>query len=599
MKPEKRYLFKSIFVKFVLAFAIVGLLPLIGISYFIFETLPDDMEKDLISNYSQMLLYASKNIEMKISEYNQISKLIYNYKSREFGSITEIQQKGQSHLLEDFLRSTVYSEKHIESAFLLDENLNIENYFTQNASTFVEGFNMSRYPKTEQIPFNKRKLTILPAHEEDYFFRSESTVISIVRNYLDIKYLPDVEKVISIFSIEVNTDFIKEIISPLSMNKDEQVYVLDGLGYPIFKSSIQVEQSKIDDFYNQISTQAQIDDNGVILSDSGYLFYRKIKNADWLIIYQLQQGSIYQLINETKKLGFLIISLLIIALVSIALAFSKKLSQPIHNIMNQMKLVESGDLTSEVRVKTHDEIHQLAQAFNRMVKRLNDHINKAYIAQIKQKETDLNAIRTQIRPHYLYNTLEIIRMSALDENAGNTQKMIIALSEQMKYLIEYSEPEVTLKQELEMVQRYFDIIHYRYEQRIRLDMDVPLELLDLKVLKLMIQPLVENAVVHGLKPKDGKGTVKLSANVIDDNLEIQIIDDGVGMAEEQVIELQAKMYNIAALTSDTSGEHIGLSNVQGRIQLIYGSDYGIEITSRKGTGALMTITIPVIKRVNI
>ncbi|MDC7236109.1 MAG: sensor histidine kinase [Spirochaetales bacterium] len=596
MKTEKRYLFKSIFIKFVLAFTIVGLLPLAGISYFIFETLPGDMERDMISNYSQMLLYSSKNIEKKISEYNQISQLIYNFRSREYGSIIEILDNRQSQLVEDFLRSTVYSEKYIESAFLMDEELNIKSYFTQNAFPFVEGFNMSIYPGTEQIPVDKRSLTILPAHEEDYFFRSESTVVSIVRNYLDISYLPEEEKVVSVFSIEVNTNFIKDIIDPLSINKEEQVFVLNSRGFPVFSSFPLNDPEKPAEIYNQIIPAAREHSSGVIPSESGYLFYREIENTDWFLIFKLQHGSIYQLINEFKKLGLIIISLMIVTLIALALAFSRRLSQPIRNIMNQMKLVESGDLTSEVRVKSHDEIHQLAQAFNRMVKRLNTYINKAYVAQIKQKETDLNAIRTQIRPHYLYNTLEIIRMSALDEGAGNTQKMIFALSEQMKYLIGYSEPEVTLMQELEMVKSYFDIVHYRYEQRIRLDLDIPVELQNYKVLKLMIQPLVENAVVHGLKPKEGKGTVKISAAVKDDILKIQIIDDGIGIDADQLIALQSRLDSRSADTGKTGEEHIGLSNVQNRIHLVYGSTYGIKISSRKGTGALMTITIPAEKR---
>lgn len=590
---KKRYLFKSIFIKFVIAFIFVGLIPLMTISYFVLGTLPQDMEKDIISNYNQMLLYSSKNIEMKISEYNQISQLVYYYKSREYGSIIQILENKQFQKLEDFLRNTVFSEKHIESAFLVDNNLEIYSNFSQNASPLVDGFNMGVYLKSDLVEKNKRELTILPSHEEDYFFRSENTVVSFMRNYLDIDRLPELEKVVSIFCIEVNTDFIKNILDPLSKNNGDIVFVIDRRGYPIFNSSADQLTSGFSEVYKQIRLLEQDVESGHISDSEGYLFYRSIKDSDWMIIYKVKHSSMFKLINEFKNISLIIMLALIITLLLLALAFSRKLSQPIKNIINQMKLVEAGDLTSLVTVKTHDEIHQLAQAFNRMVRRLNEHINKAYIAQIKQKETELNAIRTQIRPHYLYNTLEIIRMSALEEDAVDTQSMICALSEQLKYVIGYTKVKVPLKRELELVQNYFNIVHIRYEKRLRLELDIPETLYQCNVLKIMIQPIVENAVIHGLKPKEGKGTVKISAIKTEGILKIQIIDDGIGISREQLKEVQSRLHNCKDLPDDSPDEHIGLINVQSRIQLIYGKQYGIEISSKKNMGTLAEINIPV------
>jgi two-component system sensor histidine kinase YesM len=554
------------------------------------------MEKDMISNYNQMLLYSSKNIEMKISEYNQISQLIYNYRSREYGSIEQILENENFQLLEDFLRSTVYSEKHIESAFLANRDFEIFSYFSQNASSFLTGFNLKRFPKNELIEKNKKLMTILPTHEEDYFFRSESTVISFIRNYLDIDMLPLSEEVISIFGIEVNTDFIKEILAPLSVNKEGEVFLLDKEGYLIYQSKEEKNKLSSKEVFNQIDLISREEKSGYISDSEGYLFFRSIEKSDWILIYNIQHSSIFRLINEFKNLGLLLMSLFIITFLFLAMVFSRKLSQPIKNIIIQMKLVESGDLTSEVKVKTQDEIHQLAQAFNRMVRRLNEHINKAYVAQIKQKDTELNAIRTQIRPHYLYNTLEIIRMSALEEDAENTQKMIFALSEQLKYVIGNSGVKVSLKRELDMIRNYFNIVYIRYEQRIRLEVDIPAELYDCEVLKLMIQPIVENAVIHGLKPKKGKGTVKISASIDDDILIIRIIDDGKGIPHRRLEEVQRGLQTITDHTTDIPEENIGLTNVQSRIQLTYGTIYGIHISSKENTGTLTTISIPAEKR---
>jgi two-component system sensor histidine kinase YesM len=400
LKHRKIYLLKSIFIKFVLAFIFVGLFPLMAIGYYIFEQLPQDLEKDIISNYNQMLLFTSKNIEMKIGEYNQISQLVYNYQSGRYSTISEILKANQFQLMEDFLKSTVYSDRYIESAFFLDEGLDIYSHFTQNAYPLDENFKLSSYPKTNLIMSNKKKLTILPTHEEDYYFRSDNQVISFVRNYLDIHLLPDVEKVITVFLIEVNTDFIKSILDPISIGEESNIIIIDNSGNPIYQSSEKKSDFSIGEMFKQVRGPAEDFVAGFLTAKKGYLFYRNVAKTDWILIFEIPHSDIYRLVNENKKLGLIVIAFLLLCLLLLAFAFSKKLSQPIKNIIAQMKLVESGNFNSDVTVKTHDEIFLLAQAFNRMVKELNVHINEAYVAQIKQKEAELNAIKTQIRPPF-------------------------------------------------------------------------------------------------------------------------------------------------------------------------------------------------------
>lgn len=593
MKSEKGFFFKSIFIKFVLAFILVGLLPLMTISYFVLETLPQDMEEDMISNYNQMLLYSSRNLELKIGEYNQISQLVYNYQSKEHGFIKTILENRQYLKLEEFLRNTVYSEKYIESVFLLDKDLTIFSYFSQNASSLIEGFNLGIYPNADKVKEDNRALTIIPSHSEDYFSRSENNVVSFVRNYMDVNKLPEEEEVLSIFSVEVNTDFIKNILAPLQRNDEEKLFVINKSGSLIYQTSNGDQSSKrTSEFKNIISLSSQTT-AGYISDSEGFTFYRSIKYSDWIIIYKINHSLIFQLINEFKSMGLIIMIILIITLLFLAFTFSKKLSQPIKNITNQMKLVEAGDLTSEVHVKTHDEIHQLAQAFNRMISKLNEYINKAYVADIEQKKTELNAIRNQIRPHYLYNTLEIIRMSALEENANNTQSMIYALSEQMKFMIGYNKVKIPLENELELIQNYFHIVHIRYEKRFNLEIHISKDYYKYKILKFMIQPLIENSVMHGLLPKSGVGTVKITTYEDHNKLHIDIIDDGVGIPQTKLNEIKKMLENATENLKDIPDEHIGLINVQSRIQLIFGKSYGIDISSKINMGTLAHICIPI------
>ncbi|UUZ97408.1 histidine kinase [Paenibacillus sp. P25] len=194
-----------------------------------------------------------------------------------------------------------------------------------------------------------------------------------------------------------------------------------------------------------------------------------------------------------------------------SLVFSRRFSRPIRDIMKGMTKVESGKLDISIPVSSEDELGQLAHGFNRMTSRLNRFINEAYVAEIGRKQAELNALKGQIRPHYLYNTLEVIRMSAVANDDMPVADMIHALSNQLKYVLDYGRDVVTVREELEHVEDYFHLIRSRFRDRIELETVVDPDIsLDWGLMKLSVQPLIENAVQHGLKPRGNRGKIRLS-----------------------------------------------------------------------------------------
>ncbi|MBE0573815.1 histidine kinase [Candidatus Dojkabacteria bacterium] len=235
---------------------------------------------------------------------------------------------------------------------------------------------------------------------------------------------------------------------------------------------------------------------------------------------------------------------------------------------------------------------QLANAFNNMTERLGDYIREVYSSKIKQNEAELNAIKSQIRPHYLYNTLEVIRMNAILEDANSTQELIYSLSVQLKYLIGDTNDSVSMATELDMIENYFKIIEVSFNHRISMEIDVADHLRNYKIQKLIIEPIVENSVVHGLKLKEGKGKVKVSAEKVDGTLVIKVIDDGVGLSQERVQHINDILKRSVADDKDQYSQSIGIKNVHDRIQLAYGKQYGVKISSRLNMGTLVEITVP-------
>lgn len=595
-----RQVSKGIFVKFVLMFILVGLIPIMGMSYLIFDLLPEEIESYMVASYEESLLYASKNIELKLQAYDLLTRNIYQYndvdnlrlidvlRGEDYDNLT----KSADNFLEDYLRSLLNSDHYIESAFLLGSDQDVLSYYSKSSSYYYESLNLEYLKGFDHIYDDKRALTVLPSHKENYFQQDDKSVITFVRHCLDLNLLPNSEKIMATLLIDVNSAFVEEIISRMDLNEKGEIYIVDGTAKPIYMSNQNGERAV--ELFMSLSTSIEDGDRGYQIDDNQYHFYQKIEGADWWIIFNVDQSSVMQLINNLSKLAGFIIIAIVGALIFVAITFSNSLSKPIRSIINQMKSVSAGDLDTKVQVKASYEVTQLADAFNHMTDQLRLYIDQAYGAQIKQKEAELNGLKTQIRPHYLYNTLEIIRMSALEESADVTKEMIVSLSEQLKYVIGQYGDKVTLRNELDMIQHYFTIIERRYEGRISLEIDVPKEFYDYQTIKLILQPLVENAVVHGLKLKEGKGKVKVTGRLENQILVLDVLDDGVGMSQETFNKIQILLEG-EQMGNELDGhwENIGLKNVHDRLKMTYGADYGLTISSRENLGTKMSIKFPI------
>lgn len=590
--------FKGIFFKFTLMFILVGFIPLFGMSYLLFEKLPDELTTYMVASYEESLLYASKNIALKIEEYDQLTKNIYEYGRAESRMLQDV-LRGQDYrnltstdenYIEDYMRSLNYSDSNIESVLLLDPEQHVFDYYSKSTGYYHEDVDVSDLPDFEAIYDSKKALTILPTHSEFYFSESDHQLITFARNYLDLNYLPESEHILATLLLEVNLSFVDEIISRMELEQKGELYIVNEKGYDVYAS----------DNNNQTAVQIldtinfDSDISGHVVTYGQYHFYQSIEGSDWLMVFSVDRSQVQQMIDNFRTITYIILVIVLIALTFVALTFSGNLSKPIRSIIDQMKNVSGGDLDTKVSVKASYEVNQLADAFNDMTEQLKLHIDRAYGAQLKQREAELNGLKTQIRPHYLYNTLEIIRMSALEESADDTREMIVSLSEQLKYMIGQYGDLVTVGDEVGMIENYFMIINKRYEGRISLSIDVPKSCYPTIMLKLLLQPLVENAVVHGLKVKKGKGKVRVSGKAANGIMTVQVMDDGVGMDEETLLGIQELLQSEhMGKEYDGTWKNIGLKNVHDRIQMYYGAEYGLSVSSKVNIGTKMTVTFPI------
>jgi two-component system sensor histidine kinase YesM len=286
----------------------------------------------------------------------------------------------------------------------------------------------------------------------------------------------------------------------------------------------------------------------------------------------------------------------LIAAYGTAVLISNRLVKPIRRLQNCMKMMQNGSFKVKAAVITNDEIGQLTVAFNNMVDELNRLVREVYETQIREREAELSALQSQINPHFLYNTLESVNMLALHNQQLQISDIVSSLGKLLRYTVEKMERPVTLKDELLFVDHYLQIQSFRLKDRLQAVIDIEPSYEDCLVPKLVLQPLIENVIEHALKKE--AVTIRVTAYFQNDDLVIKVIDNGIGMAEQQIQEIEKQM-NSKNLVQDERdhfdkvNKGFGLRNVHQRLRIIYGDSYGLFIDKDVDEGSSFMLKIPV------
>ncbi len=435
---------------------------------------------------------------------------------------------------------------------------------------------------------------------------SELPVISMARRIPDPN---NPSRMIGIFWVELNLQKIQEICEPVSLGKSGYLTILDASGKVIYHPTTDyLGQLLPYQFVNRILKSAYGSFYSEIRS-YGY-FYSDVEAVRSLIIHNISRDTKWHLVAvvpfheiaggilRLKNITTLMVILWGIATLILSITFAAGITKPIERLQQTMEEASRGYLEGVVPVESTDEIGKLTQNFNRMLKKIQTLIVDNYTskireanAQSKQRHAELRALQAQINPHFLYNTLGTISSLAMLEGVDSISRMAEALSEFFRYSIHKDEIMVTLRDELAQVERYFTIQRIRYGERISLEIDIPVSILDQSLVKLTLQPLVENACIHGLE-STGQGKIKIYSRVESEKLMIMIADTGIGIGETELLKIQAALEHPESAEEAGTQYGIGLRNVQARLKLHYGTEYGLEIESEEGEGTTVILKIP-------
>lgn len=598
-----KQLVKSIFKlnirqKLILTYVLIVALPLAILQVNAFYRVRIMTEKEYISSVNFEVSKLKNDIVKNVEQFIKATQFILN--NQEFIEFVSTYQEWS---IDEIYSFKVNVLDKIEYLQYVNFNINRIRFFTNNYFIpemwptlylmdrlknfkFIDKF-LSDTKQTSLWKLNNTDILGPPLNNEEKVVSLYTKVTDLVGNLIGI--------------IEVNMKLDEFFANDLSReNSNSVTIIISNDGDVIFSKQtsdflkrLNISSEKLVEILEKKRT-AQKDEGIVHLKinkNSAAFVYTYIPVLGIKLYKLILFDELVQKINRVtlQMLGQVLIliiasSILIFILITLIL---KKLKQVIFS----MRAVENGNFDVSIDIKGDDEIDELAQHFMKMVEKLKILIGEMVRREVAQKDAQIKALQSQINAHFIYNVLENIKMMAEYAENYDVSDAITKLGKMMRYNMSWKRKFVTLKEEIENIQNYISLMNIRYDKEIKLLVNVDNEILNIEVPKLILQPIVENAINYGIEPKGEGGSIFIDGSIIGNYIVISIIDDGLGIEKEKLVAIQS------ALENDTEaecyhGQGIALKNVNERIKLAYGKEFGIKIDSKFGEFTKVTITLP-------
>lgn len=409
----------------------------------------------------------------------------------------------------------------------------------------------------------------------------------VLSYYCGINNYEQIGKIEAAMIVNVDEEELSRRYSSFVTPQSLVTCLVDG-GGTVLSSTDKTKMGSVLPVFNTVFEAWEQQGNGYVTA--GYerervvAFYVRSSVNDWYFINLVPRSAF--LSGSRTSMLVIVCSFLLCIFFGITFALIQKrfVIGPIRELVVKIDRVEVGDFTEECSVYPGDEIGALNREFDEMSRRLKRLIEEVYTTKIKEQEAELNALIAQINPHFLYNTLDSIHWLAVKNRDYAVGEQLEALSAIFRHVLNRGEECVTIASEVEFIRNYMAIMESRFGRRVKIQIQTEPGLEQVLIPKLIIQPLVENGILHGLEPKKEGGTILITIEVQGDNLVIAVEDDGVGADEAEITE---KMKN-----RESGKDTFALKNIDDRIKLRYGSAYGLCFESKPGKGTRVLVMMP-------
>ena len=572
---RKNFRINSIQSIITLSFSAVTILAMIMVGIGLYSTFSNNAEKNAASSAQQIMDQATINLENYLETMIDISDLIS-------ANMIDTSPDNMQNL-DDMLSLTLELRQDIVTVAIYTGNGNViltNPQFDTDSNYSV--LQQDWFKQTKQSP---QAYLFQPPHVQRLFDGRRPWVVSMNRG-LDVKYLGRDETWAAM--VDMNFSVIEELCNRVSLGNRGYIYVVDQDGNIIFHPQQQLIYSGLKE--ESIDEVLEHEQGSFIEDFQGERRITTIKDiqySDWKMV-----GVSYvdELVENMRDFTNYIIYMLIFGIVFAILAsifISSRISKPVKRLEHQMNRVEQGDFDIEnLEVKGEDEVKRLTKAFNLMISRIKMLMSQIVTEQEAKRKSEFNALQAQINPHFLYNTLDSIIWMNENQNHKGVSQMTGALAKFFRISISKGNEVIDVADEVEHARSYLVIQKIRYKNKFDYTIDVQEEALHHKTIKLILQPIIENAIYHGINKIQDKGEINIKVFIEGEKIVFQVADNGFGIEPE----LLKKIFETEPSNERTVG--VGLKNVYERIKLSYGDKYGVEIQSEIEVGTTVNISIP-------
>lgn len=603
--------------KLVILFLVVGILPSIALGVLVNWTVNRIVDQQVTSNTIQLIGKVNQTLDNEMENLQNITYLIgFNPNTERFlqghiqgdktssgTDITAGTNRPQTSLATQGNEGNYEIKRYLQGFTTLYPDIasillvNREGAYISNEMYARSPASLTEEEWYRKAVLNEGIFTVL-GHPADrnvttHVHYSNEELVSVVRSFVD----PDTREVTGAVLIDLKLRAVSRTVRDVTLGKSGYLMVAEAGGASIFTPEDSIIPSISPSWFPEEESGSLIRE---VKGERLQLIYGTSSFTGWRTIGVFPTSeSVY----EVREIRFYMICFLFLVClfgVTASYMLSQSISRPIWQLMSYMQKAESGDLTIRYWGKRQDEVGMLGRSFNRMLQQIRKLMKLSELKERQKREAELRSLQANIKPHFLYNTLDTIHWMARKKGADDVSELVESLSRLFRIGLSKGDDIIPMSEEWTHITSYLQIQKTRYRDRLQVEMKLSPEAEKLYVLKLVLQPMVENAIYHGIKARRGPGRIWIEGDIEDNMLMLTVRDDGAGMTKKRLEGLRRQLVSpvtaMEAPPAERPGESrsYGLLNVQARIKLTFGEAYGITIDSIENEGTTVQIKHPLL-----
>lgn len=586
----------SVKARFFLMVIIISIIPIFVIAVMSYRKSDADIVSKTKTYSLQTVKQFSLTIDTKFSEWERYGNIIADSSDvqatlEEYDSMNAADQYIASRNLQKMMKEVLKVSLDIQEPNILTNNggvISTSNFTYTNTSAFIN--NLSGAKKVKERSKEARGSFVW--YTGDIANKKTEGFIVLARSITDIKTL---NKSLGHLMLRIDSNYLYNLYNNANLGNGSKIYLLDNS----FMAVLSGDKSEIgSNFSYNISKSIREKLNeghsqGTFNSsaDNCLVAFSTVPTSGWTVVALIPNTYFNNLANDIGKSVIRVgVICLIIAVLFFTLIY-RSITVPLNGLMSSMREIKKGNLKArKVNEDASDEVGEVASSYNEMIKEL-----KLHIENIKEKEkqkalVEFRALQAQINPHFIANTLNTVAWMARMQKADNIENVVTSLNQLLNASMGRGSDIITIREEVDNLKSYISIQNFKYLKNIDVRFDMDNDIMEYKLLRFLMQPIVENSIIHGIIPKQGQGAITIKGYRDSEAVVLTVTDTGMGMNDEEIREL---LYGKQSSKDSFSG--IGFRNVNERIKLSYGENYGLHIESQKGMFTTVEMKLPVIQ----